>query len=141
MALILRKKESGFRKWYQENKERLWEKRRQRYAQDAEYREHALEASKKRRRGERSLTTPPEEALLSFAQAAERIGRHVSTLHEWRRKKLFPEPKRHNGRLWLSERQVCLLKDLKEKVCGKRRWYMKTDRFKEVIAYVRDNWD
>src|SRR5512133_3859968 len=99
MVLILRKKESGFRSWYVKNKQRLSEKRKQRYAEDPEYRQRALEASRLRRRGESALTTPPE-GLSSFAEAAERIGVGISTLHEWRREKLFPEPKRHNGHLW-----------------------------------------
>jgi hypothetical protein len=141
MSLILPKKESSYSRWYKGNKGSLSQKRKRRYADDAEYRERRLEASRRRRRGERSLRTPPDHAPISFVQAAERIGVSVSSLHSWRRQKLFPEPKHHNGRLWFDEKQVLLLKDLKDKVCGKRRWYMKTDRFKEVIAYVHDNWD
>jgi hypothetical protein len=141
MALSLPKKQTSFRRWYKANNERLSQERKRRYAEDPEYRERALEASRRYRRGERSLRRPPDNATISFAQAAERIGISVSSLHSWRRQKLFPEPKHHSGRLWLSENQVCLLEDLKEKVHGRRRWYMKTDRFKEMIAYVRDNWD
>jgi predicted GIY-YIG superfamily endonuclease len=40
MALVLKTavaQESGFRKWYQKNKERLSAERKKRYAEDAEY--------------------------------------------------------------------------------------------------------
>jgi hypothetical protein len=141
MALILPKKTTAFRHWYAKNKEQLSEKRKQRYAQDPEYRQRALEASRRRRRGEVTLRTSPDDAPISFREAAKRIGVSVSTLSSWRTKQYFPAPMLHGGRLWFAERQVCVLKNLKEKVHGQRRWYMKTDRFKQVITYVRDNWD
>jgi hypothetical protein len=133
-------KESAFAKWYAKNKERLSDKRKKRYAEDPEYRQRALENSRRRRRGESSLPTLPE-GLISFTEAAERIGVGLSTLHEWRREEYFPEPKQHNGCLWFSQKQVLLLKDLKDRVYGKRRWYMKLDRFKEVIKYTFANWE
>jgi predicted DNA-binding transcriptional regulator AlpA len=142
MALIL-KKESPNRRWYKKNKQQLSEKRKKQYAEDLEYRQRAKEASRKYRRGERTLTTPPD-GLISFAKAAEHIGRKVSTLYEWRSKKYFPEPKRHNARrLWFSEKQVLLLTKLKEviRVYGKRRGNVKRDRLKEVIAFIVANWD
>ena len=142
MALVLKKKESLFRKWYQKNKQRLSDERKKRYAQDPEYRQRQLESSKRYRRGERGLPKPPG-APISFAQAAELTGIGVSTLHEWRRKKLFPEPKHHNRGLWFSEKQVGLLKNLKEffRVYGKRHWDGKRDRLKEVVASICANWD
>jgi hypothetical protein len=141
MALIL-KKESAFQRWYKKNKQVLSEKRKKLYAEDLEYRQRALENSRKRRRGESTLTTPPD-ALISFAEAAERIGVSVSTLHEWRRKQLLPEPKHNNGRLWFSEKQVVLLTRLKEviRVYGKRRGKVKWDRLKEVVASISAEWD
>jgi hypothetical protein len=141
MTLIMKQKESSFSRWHAKNKQRLSEKRKKLYANNSEYRQRALDASRRHKRGELTVTTPPDDAPISFAQAAERTGVSGSTLHDWRRKKLFPEPKHHNGRLWFREQQILLLRDLKARVCGRRRWYMKTDRFKEVIAYVRENWD
>jgi hypothetical protein len=142
MALILKKKESSFRSWYQNNKQRLSEKRKKRYQEDPEYRQQRLDASRRRRRGERSLPTPPD-APISFAQAAEHTGIGVSTLHDWRRKKYFPEPKHHNGSLWFGEKQVLLLKDLKEffRLYGKRRWKMKQGPLKELLASICANWN
>ena len=142
MALILRKKESGFRNWYKHNRQRLSEKRKKLCAENPEYRQRQLEASKRYRRGERTLPTPPG-ASISFAQAAKRTGIGVSTLHEWRRKKLFPEPKHHNRGLWFSEKQVLLLKNLKEffRVNGRKPRHIKLERLKEVVASVCADWD
>ncbi len=142
MVLILKKTESRFRKWYEPNRERLSQKRKKRYAEDPEYRQRALEASKRYRGGERTLPKPPG-APISFAQAAELTGIGVSTLHEWRRKKCFPEPKHHNRGLWFSEKQVLLLKNLKEffRVNGRKPRHIKLDRLKEVVASVCADWD
>jgi len=137
MALILK---SAYRRWYEKNKQAVSEKRKKRYAQDPAYRQRAVEASRRRRRGESTARTRPE-GLISFKETPERIGVSGSALHGWRRQKLFPETKHYGGQLWFSQQQVLLLKHLKNAVYGRRRWYMKSDRFKEVIAYVKDNWD
>jgi hypothetical protein len=142
MALILKnEKSSYYNSWYKKNQQRLSEKRKKLYKEKPEYRQQALERSQRRRRGEVTLTTPPADAPISFEEAAKHIGVGKSTLDDWRSKKYFPEPKHYNGRrLWFTEKQVLLLKELKDRVYGKRRWYMKFDRFKEVIAYMF-NWD
>jgi hypothetical protein len=143
--LILKKKktESRSHDWYQENKQRLSEERKRRYAEDPEYRKQALKASERQRRGERTPPIPPD-APISFAEAAKRTGIGVSTLHEWRRKKYFPDPKRHNGRrLWFTENQVQLLKNLKEffRKDGRKPWKIKRDGLKEVVASIGAGWD
>jgi len=85
----------------------------------------------------------PPEAQISFAEAAERTGISVSTLHEWRRKKCFPEPKHYNRTLWFTDKQVLLLQNLKEffRVYGKRPWNVKVDRLKEVVASISADWE
>jgi hypothetical protein len=142
MALILKKKEPYFPKWYGKNKHRLSEERKKRYREDPEYRQRAFEASRRYRRGERTPPMPPDDATISFAQAAEHIGVSISALHGWHANEYFPEPKRHNGRrLWFSQKQLVLLKQLKDKVYKQRRRYGKLERFEEVVAYVFANWD
>ncbi|MGZ7196797.1 hypothetical protein ACXWOC_11470, partial [Streptococcus pyogenes] len=61
-----------FRKWYEENKDKLSEKRRSRYQTDPAYRE----AAKKRAaeaRAARAHVEPPE-GMLSLSQAADELG-------------------------------------------------------------------
>jgi hypothetical protein len=101
-----------------------------------------LEASRRNRRGE-SLPPFPAEAPISFTQAAERGGISTSTLHEWRRRKYFPEPKHHNRARWFTEHQVSLLKSLKEllRVYGKRRGKVKFEQLKEAVTSIGTNWD
>ena len=142
MALILKKTESSFNDWYQKNKQRLSEKRKRLYAENPEYRQRSLEASRRRRRGELTLPIPPDFPI-SFTQAAERVGISSSTLHAWREKKLFPEPKHHNGGLWFTEHQVLLLKNLKEffRLYGKRRGKIKFDKLKELKESIAADWD
>jgi hypothetical protein len=112
------------------------------YVENPEYRQRVLEASRKRRRGEPNLPVP-HDAGISFAEAAERTGMSISTLHAWRRRKYFPEPKHHSRRLWFSEKQVLLLNNLKEffTLYGKRRWNMKKNQLKEVVASICSHWD
>ena len=145
MAPTLKKKKSTYSSdWYQNNKKQELEKRKKRYAEDSEYRQRIIEASRRRRRGETTLKTPLHEAPISFVEAAKGIGIHTSTLHHYRRKKYFPEPKHHNGRrLWFSEKQVLLLKNLKDffRVYRKKASSVKLERLKEVVASIFANWD
>ena len=140
MALILTRK-SAFASWYEKNKKGLSEKRKKRYAEDPVYRQRALDASRKRRSGERSLPIPPD-APISFAEAAARTGIGVSTLNEWRRKEYFPEPKLYKGNRWFSEKQLLLLSKLKEviRLYGKRRGNVKRDRLREIVASISADW-
>src|SRR5436190_5809282 len=109
--LILPKKKSSYQKWYEQNKKQLSEKRRKRYAENSEYRQRVIEASRRRRSGEQSPPVPPvpPDAPISFAQAADRLDRGKSTLREWRRNNYFPEPKYHNRGCWFTENQVILI--------------------------------
>jgi len=137
---------STYQAWYQQNKQRLAAKRKKQYAENPEYREQRLEAARRYRRGERTppVSLVPPDALISFAEAAERLDVGASTLREWRRKEYFPEPKRHNRGLWFTENQVFLLKSLKEffQKYGNRPGKVKEERFKEVRAFIWwSNWN
>jgi hypothetical protein len=138
------KKPSPFCRWYEknENKQRLSEKRKKRYAEDPEYRQRALEASRRRRQGKPNLPRPAD-AQISFAEAAERTGRSVPTLHVWRRKKYFPEPKHYGGRLCFNENQVLQLTKLKEviRVYRNRRGNVKRGALKEAVSLIAANWE
>jgi len=85
----------------------------------------------------------PPDAPISFAQAADELGIGVSTLPEWRRKKYFPEPKRHNRAVWFTEHQVSLLEQLKDfiKKYRMRPKKMKQARLNELRALICANWN
>jgi hypothetical protein len=142
MTLVIRTaQQSSYRRWYEENKQRLSEKRKRLYADDPEYRERALEASKRRMRGEQTLPVPPD-APISFAVASKRVGVGISTLHRWRRKKYFPEPKHQHGGLWFTEEQVLLLGELKEffRVFANRSWNVRIPLQKQLLASINEKW-
>lgn len=128
--------------WYEKNKERLSQRRKKLYAENLAYRERALQASRRYRRGERTPPVPAD-APISFVQAAERLAIGASTLREWRTKKLFPEPKHHCRGLWFTENQVSLLKELKAffQKYRMRPGKIKQDRLEEVKASISANWN
>ena len=114
-----------------------WEKL---YAENAEYRQRALDASKKYRdTGASSIF----DGHVFFTQAAQDVGITISTWREWRKKHYFPEPKYHSGRLWFTEHQVVLLKGLKEffRVNGKKTWKSNRYALKDLIESVCARWE
>src|SRR2546423_7129047 len=120
--------------WYEKNKQQLSDKRKKRYAENSAYRQRSVEASRRRRSGEQIppvLPVPPD-APISFAEAVVRLNIKPSTLREWRRKKYFPEPKRHNRAPWLTDSQLILLGRLKE--CLRKYGPIKHAQLKEVRA-------
>jgi|SRR5215472_5257875 len=144
MALIFEKptpKGAKYRKWYEQNKARLSAKRKKLYAENPEYRQRALEASKRRVSGGPVLAIPPD-APISFAQAAEHLGISISTLRAWRRRKHFPEPKHHNRGLWFTKKQVLLLKKIKDyyRVYGKRSGKVKQELLDKLVASIAADW-
>jgi hypothetical protein len=139
--MLIIKKKSKNQKWYEQHKQELSEKRKKRYAEDPEYRQRAVEGSRRYRRGELAPAVPADAAI-SFSEAAKRVGIGTSTLREWRGKDLFPEPRLHRGRLWFTEHQVALLKNVKEffRKYGKRRGKVKNDEEKRVRESISGNW-
>jgi hypothetical protein len=130
-----------YRKWYEKNKERLSAKRKQRYADDPEYRQRAIERSRRHRRGESPAPLPADG--VSFPEAALRVGVGISTLREWRSKGWFPEPTRHNHAFWFAEAQLQLLIKLKEFL---RKYKMRLDtyqrdEFNQLREFIQANWN
>jgi hypothetical protein len=114
--------------WCNKKKERLSEKRKK------------VEAA--RSRAERTAPVPAD-APISFAEAAARLCVGHSTLREWRRSGLFPEPKRYNRRLWFTKKQVALLKRVKEfnQIYRMRSFKVKQNRKKELRAFIFARWN
>lgn len=112
-----KKEGTAFGRWYEQNKTDLAARRRKRYKEDPEYRQKAKDnANRSRRRvieGE-----PPEQYQYTFDDVAVELGVSVYTLRDWRRRGYFPEPFRHNQRLYFSSAQLALLHDLKEFLSG-----------------------
>ena len=129
-----------YKPWYEENKKRLSEKRKNRYAADAEFRERCLERSRKRAQAIAQPVT--DGCTISFEAAPERIGITIGVLRDWRRKHYFPDPTGRSGRLWFTEDQITLLRKLKTS------WYQiaftsrhrKWERLKDLREFIYANW-
>lgn len=94
-----------FAKWYELNRERLSNKRKDRYNSDPEYRERVLTNSRKSRKSkERPVVqvvtvSGQDYNALSIAEACEKIGISVETMIKWEKSKVVPAtPFRLTGR-------------------------------------------
>ena len=129
-----------YRLWYEANKQWLSEKRRQRYASDAEFRAKAVERSRKHVQAKVHPVT--DGHTVSFESAAKQIGITIWVLRDWRRKGYFPDPVRRSGNLWFTEHQITLLQKLKTS------WhqivftshYQKEERLEELREVIESNW-
>lgn len=89
---------SYYKSWYRENRERIAERRRRAYREDAEYREKVLERSRRNRRtrqrtgrkvrcfdaGDRRV------CLITARHFAELVGRGYQTINLWQRQGRLP---------------------------------------------------
>lgn len=84
-----------YAKWYQANKERLAEKRRERYVNDPVYRSKAIALATQYRSGSRVIEETIElngqsERLLPVNDLAEALGVERLTITNWEVRGLFP---------------------------------------------------
>jgi len=140
--LSFQEKLSYEQQWYQKHKKRLSAKRKKLYVENTEYRQKAQERSMQYRNGERTPTIPAD-APISMAAAAACIGVGKSTLRDWRRSKYYPEPKRYKGRLWFTQNQLSLLRELKRvlRLYKMRPLKMKQEKLKEVCELISSSWN
>lgn len=131
----------SFGKWYKDNAERLKAKKKNLYDTDAQYRERALATSKKHRDAKRK--PQPDGYTFTFDQAAGIIGVSTGTLREWKKKKYYPEPLRHNSRMWFTENQILLLRKLNEFFTeqGIRMGATKRGMLEDKVNWIISNWN
>lgn len=130
----------NFNTWYDKNKQRLSQKKAERYKNDPAYRKACLEASRRQREGKGEQVK--DEYSLSFNVLAEQLGVSQWTLREWRRKGYFPEPKFRNGRMWFTTGQKDLLSKLRDffSANGGRVTSSKRGEMEELTNLVYANW-
>jgi len=105
--------------WFskKENKDKVNERRRERYANDPAYRERAKkQAAEYRREHAKGREAPPEGYSLTAAQVAEGLGVSAATLRAWREKGYYPAPKEVGGRLWFTQAQAARLGALRDEL-------------------------
>lgn len=102
-------KANAFSKWYESNKESLAEKRKQRYANDPEYRERAKANRANQLAKTRSSTPLPDRYTTTFQDAAEELGIGIWKFRHWRKNNYFPEPYQFGKYLYFTDSQIDLL--------------------------------
>ncbi len=112
---VRRKSDWTYKGWYEENKEELAARRKERYANDPEYKERVLEQNRKHRearkkeeakkpkpkvrvpRNRKPLTAlvlldgaPTPKELVHIGAFSRAIGKSIPTVHQWERSGLLP---------------------------------------------------
>jgi hypothetical protein len=131
----------AYKKWYDDNKQKLLDKRKKRYHEDATFREKQLDRSRKQREAK---TEPVKDGyVVPFSTAADHIGVTIWTLREWRKKDYFPEPKHRNRRLWFTDNQVLWLEKLQHFFIenGFRVSERKLKPLQELVGLIYANWN
>lgn len=129
-----------FQKWYAANKDRLADKRKKTYREDSEYRARALARSAGQRAKVRGKRPPNHD--VPFAICAVMLGVPTTTLREWRRKNYFPEPYHHQSKMYFSNRQVTLVRAIRNYFANAQSRPKHSDRWRllQIIDWVKDNW-
>lgn len=102
--------ETVFGRWYSRNKSTLSERRREKYRNDADYREKAKKNSADYRRAKSSAEKVPPEYTYTLAKAAEALSISMSRLRDWGQKGYYPSPKRIRGYLYFTDAQLNLIR-------------------------------
>lgn len=129
-----------FSDWYQENKTRLSEQRKQRYRSDPEYRQRAMQRAADYRT--RTRTEKPAINGLTAQQVCDHLGISAWTLHRWFSAGYYPAPKRVDGRLVFSPTQLKLLELIREffEKYPRRASAKHKNELESVVDVVHHNW-
>jgi len=106
--------DDSFKKWYTENRDRLAETRRKRYAEDATYREQVKARSADARDRKRAETPKVGLTGLSIAEVCESLDISEWTLNSWRNRGYYPEPRKEGQRPVFTYDQLTLLQLIRE---------------------------
>jgi hypothetical protein len=103
----------AYQKWYERNRIAFNQRRRVRYANDADYRERVVNNTRKAR-STRQTSPQVSRTFLYIGEAAKEIGRDVQTIRAWEYRGLIPRSVNTRGFRVYSTHQVQLLKELAE---------------------------
>lgn len=134
---------TGFKKWYAENKEKLAEDRRRKYAEDPEYREQMKARSAEFRDRKRAEKPDQEYKGMLVPEVCEALEVKEWTLNSWKNRGYYPAPSKTGGRPVFTENQVSLLGLIKQffqdhprRVAGLHR-----DKLGVIVDVVHHNWN
>lgn len=136
--------ESPFQRWYRINKQTFSEKRKERYKTDPEYRAKALENRKRQtQRTPKVSDTKPEVYSFGFMSVCQELEVSAWRLRNWGENSYYPQPYWHGGKMWFTQQQVYLLKQIATffKKHGARITAQAKEELQELVAFVAVNWE
>jgi hypothetical protein len=135
--------ETAYQRWYKNHKHELAEKRRERYQNDPEYRQKALDRKAKQLEKHRALNQRPAGYNHTLQDMAKHLDVTVWTLREWRKKDYFPEPMKVGRNLLFTDTQLGLLGALQQflKEHGKRLSRASREKLQDVTNFIHANWN
>lgn len=99
-------------RWYKDNKMRVSAERKEKYANDPEYREQVKRRSQKWR-DDQPIDPVLEDYPHSLEDVLRKLGMKYWQLKEWQKKAYFPEPFKLNGRPYFTDNQLELLNSIR----------------------------
>lgn len=142
-----KKYKDGFdqNKYYEQNKERINRRRRERYKNNAKVRDNIQErnkeyyatVSKRRPKQDRRVITSKGSNYYSMGVLASKINREPQTVREYHRNGMLPEPSFHDSRGWrlYTRNQIILSEKLF------REYDSKKITKKQLKKLIKEGWD
>lgn len=139
-------KKKAYDKWLKNNRQDLNAKRRERYANDPEYREQVLVRARlnNRKRPDRRKPLPDgvdmtlKEALDNIKLQDPEVKTHSSVIIGWAKNGLMPEIINHDGRYYLTKKQAVKLGVFLKAVKGRKQIFNASDT--ELSKAVSNLW-
>lgn len=133
---------ANFKEWYANNRDKVLEKKRQRYLTDPAYRQSVIDRSASARETARASKEDPRAYGMTLQEAADYLGVTKWTLHKWRSNNYYPEPVRVNNVPVLTSTQVELLTMIRQFFVDypKRAAAANRSKLEQVVEVVHHNW-
>lgn len=130
--------------YYERNKDSISERRKSRYRDDPEYREKVKERAKKYKEDNpvsRATVFVPDEYVMTLVEAATQLEINISTLRDWIKLEMLPQPAKYGTVYYLTEQQFKLVEQMADfvKTYGARSARQST-QFAELKEYIAANW-
>lgn len=117
------KEKTAYQRWYERNKDSVNEARRKKYKSDAEYREEVKRSSSASYRSkpfvsksgqtkEKPVVSGGTVVSYSISEAAEMVGRSISTIRLWESRGWIPAPTIVSLQRFYTDVQINLMREL-----------------------------
>lgn len=133
------------KEYYEKNREKIAEKRKQKYRDDPEYREEARRRAKEykvQNPVSRATVVVPEKYTMTLVEAAAQLDVNISTLRDWMKLGMFPKPALYGNVYYLTESQFGLLQKLAEFISTYgARTALRSAEFAGLKDLITVNWE